>query len=197
MFILFSIHKSCWWHRSSRSWFVTNASLTWIEMFQPSVHISQFHGFNLVQFAHSYESLYSLNFPFAKCLSSNLLDIVPVPSLTKFISEGNFKNFWKIYWFLNFCILQLQMMTDEKIYSKCDTKHLTSACALLSTFAAECCQRRDSELSDPWLDLVQLLHICHVPINVVNCIFLDGEKNQEYFRNQVKEKNENNPSGTR
>lgn len=35
-------------------------------MFQPSVHISQFHGFNLVQFAYSYESLHCLNFHFAK-----------------------------------------------------------------------------------------------------------------------------------
>lgn len=38
-------------------------------MFQPSVHISQFHGFNLVQFAYSYESFYCLNFHFAKLLS--------------------------------------------------------------------------------------------------------------------------------
>lgn len=38
-------------------------------MFQPSVHISQFHGFNLGQFAYSYESFYYLNFHFAKFLS--------------------------------------------------------------------------------------------------------------------------------
>lgn len=129
------------------------------------------------------------------------------------------KSFWKIYWFLNFYILQLQMMKAEKI----DSNVTLYICHLLLFFFQPLLfdiVRDMTELSDPWLDLVQLLHIYHVPINLIYrnwpsqqlwikikmkkkhakllvAFFLDREKNQEVLRIQVKENKENSHSGTR
>lgn len=69
---LFSFHMYCWWHKSHSSWFVTIDSLTWFEMLQPSVQISQFHGFNHVQLMYSYTPIWCLNFHFAKLLSKHI-----------------------------------------------------------------------------------------------------------------------------